>query len=227
MKIPYNLEKPKSYKDAVAIQNRLRDSVVIRTLPKKIRLVAGVDASYDRGGDLMHAGIVVMTFPRLEVVERAWVSVRETFPYIPGLLSFREIPALLRAFELIENVPDVVVADGQGIAHMRGIGIASHLGVCLGLPTVGAAKSRLVGEHREVAPLLRARRRKLIYEGKTVGTVLCTRDGVKPLYVSPGHLCDIPSAARFVLQCCRGYRVAEPVRAAHALVNEVRRGEIK
>jgi len=214
---------PTDYAAAVDLQQRLRDRVVIRPLPKPINLVAGTDVSYDRGSDLMHAGVVLMHLPDFQVVETQAASVRVRFPYIPGLLSFREAPAVLEVFRRLHTAPDAVICDGQGIAHMRGIGLASHLGLWLGIPSVGCAKSRLVGEHRDVATP-RGRRSSLRYGGRIVGSVVRTRNGVKPLYISPGHLADIPSSVRLVLRCCTRYRLPETTRAAHHLVNEIRRG---
>ena len=212
---------PADHATAVALQTRLRRSILLEPFPRGIRLVAGADVSYDKGTDLMHAGVVLIHLPGFGVVETQTASVRVPFPYIPGLLSFREAPALLRAFRLLECPPDAVIFDGQGIAHMRGIGLASHVGLWLGVPSIGCAKSRLVGEHDEVAPL-RGRHVPLRYEGNVVGSVVRTRDRVKPVYVSPGHLTDVPSAVRLVLRCCAGFRLPEPVRAAHLLVNRVR-----
>jgi len=212
---------PTDYHRAVALQNKLRSRVVIRPLPKNIRRVAGADVSYDRGSDLMHAAVVVMRLPGFEVIETQTASVRVAFPYIPGLLSFREAPALLAAFRRLACQPDAVVFDGQGIAHMRGIGLASHVGLWLGVPSVGCAKSRLVGEHREAGPA-RGRRAALRYEGRIVGSVLRTRDRVKPVFVSPGHLADVQTSVRLILRCARRFRLTEPVRAAHHLVNQIR-----
>ena len=221
MKFPRLHDWPDDYARAVAIQNRLRDGIIIAPLPGRIRVVAGADVSYDKGSDLMHAGVVVMRLPGFELIEARAASVRVGFPYIPGLLSFREAPALLDVFRKIRCTPDAVIFDGQGIAHMRGIGLASHVGLWLGIPSVGCAKSRLVGEHRDVAQE-RRRRASLRYKGRVIGSVVRTREGVKPVYVSPGHLADIPSAVRLVLRCCTRFRLPETTRAAHHLVNRVR-----
>jgi len=212
---------PTDYHRAVALQDRLRSRVVIRPLPNVIRHVAGADVSYDKGSDLMHAAVVVLRLPGFEITETQSASVRVPFPYIPGLLSFREAPALLEAFRKLVCRPDAVVFDGQGIAHMRGIGLASHVGLWLGIPSVGCAKSRLVGEHGEVGPA-RGRRAALRYEGRIIGSVLRTRDDVKPVFVSPGHLANIPTSVRLILRCAPHFRLPEPTRAAHHLVNRVR-----
>ena len=212
---------PTDYAAAVAVQRRLCERIVIKPLPP-VRLVAGADVSYDRGSDLMHAGVVVMRLPRFDIIETQTVSLATEFPYIPGLLSFREAPALLEAFRKLVCPPDAVIFDGQGIAHMRGIGLASHVGLWLGLPSIGCAKSLLVGEHGKVAAG-RGRRASLRYQRSAIGSVLRTREGVRPVYVSPGHLADIQSSVRLVLQCAPKFRLPETTRAAHALVNEVRR----
>ena len=157
----------------------------------------------------------------MAVVEVAHAVRRVSFPYIPGLLSFREAPALLAAFEAIKAQPDVIIFDGQGTAHPRRFGLASHMGLLLDTPSVGCAKTRLVGEHERV-PERKDSWVKLRHEGQTVGAVVRTRRGVKPVYVSPGHRMGFPGAVRLVLESCRGYRLPEPVRRAHTLVNRIR-----
>ena len=158
----------------------------------------------------------------LEVVERVGVVERVTFPYVPGLLSFRECPPVLAAFEKLKTVPDVVMCDGQGIAHPRRIGIASHLGLWLALPTIGCAKSLLCGTYEEPGPE-RGARSPLIDKGEVIGAVVRSRARVKPLYVSPGHLCDLESAVNVVLACSVKYRLPVPARLAHETVNDLRR----
>lgn len=214
---------PTDFDSAVALQQLLRRQVVLRPLPKHVTLVAGADVSYHPGNNLMHAGVVLLRLPDLTCVCRASASTRVSFPYVPGFLSFREVPALIEAFRRLEGQPDVVICDGQGIAHMRGVGLASHIGLVLGVPSVGCAKSRLVGTHHPVAPA-RGRRSCLRYQGRVVGSVVRTREGVNPVYVSPGHLADIPTSVRLVLRCATRFRLPEPIRAAHSLVNCVRKG---
>ncbi|MBN1162029.1 MAG: deoxyribonuclease V [Dehalococcoidales bacterium] len=178
------------------------------------RFIAGVDASVNRWTKTGTGAVVVLSYPSLEIVEIKVVTDRINFPYVPGLLSFREIPLLLKAFEKIEHVPDLVLVDGQGFAHPRRIGLASHLGLWLGIPTIGCAKSRLCGEHE--VPLAEAGSSvQLIDNGEVIGAVLRTRTGVKPLYISVGHMIDLPSAVYWVMNCCRGYRLPEPTRLAH------------
>lgn len=212
-----------SYREAAALQKELAAGVILEDrLSKPVRLVAGVDVSYERHGDLFFAAVVVLSLPDFALVELAWASDRVSFPYIPGLLSFRELPVVLQAFRNLTTVPQAVLVDGQGIAHPRRMGIASHLGLWLDLPTVGCAKSRLCGEHPppgkhrgDFVPLL--------LEGAPVGVVLTTRDNVKPLYISPGHRIDIAAAAELVLACGTRYRMPEPTRLAHHLTNRLRR----
>jgi deoxyribonuclease V len=191
-------------------------------LPRPLRTVAGVDVSYEKHGDLFFAAVVVLSFPELESVEEAFAASRVTFPYIPGLLSFRELPVVLEAFRSLRTVPDAVLVDGQGIAHPRRLGIASHLGLWLDLPTVGCAKSRLCGEHPPPGTR-RGDQVPLTLDGERIGTVLTTRDRVKPLFVSPGHKTDIAAATELALACARRYRMPEPTRLAHHLTNKLRR----
>lgn len=210
-------------KAAVALQRQLAQRVLSDgCLPPKLRYVAGTDVSYSRGSSRFFAAVVVLALPDLSVVEQVSASDSVSFPYVPGLLSFRELPVMLKAFKLLRTTPDAVLVDGQGIAHPRRLGLASHLGLWLDLPTVGCAKSRLCGEHGQAGPL-RGDGVPLVLDDKTVGTVLTTRDGVKPLYISPGHLLDLPAAAELVMRCLGRYRLPEPTRLAHHLANEARR----
>jgi deoxyribonuclease V len=178
------------------------------------RRVAGVDISVDREAGTGTGAVVVFSYPALEVVETRVVRERLGFPYVPGLLSFREAPLILAACAELAAAPDLVMVDGQGIAHPRRLGLASHLGLFLGVPTIGCAKSRLCGRHNEPdeAPGSRA---ELLDNGEVIGAVVRTRAGVKPLYISIGHMIDLSSAVHWVLACCRGYRLPEPTRLAH------------
>jgi deoxyribonuclease V len=213
---------PRTYASAVRRQLEFRGRLVLRGGPRRVRLVAGADISYDRGSDRFHAAVVVLRLPGLAPEEQATARGESPFPYIPGLLSFREGPLLMRAFKRLRCRPDAVLFDGHGIAHMRGFGIASHLGLLLDLPSVGCAKSRLVGEHDEPGPEV-GDRVPLRHEGRTVGAVLRTRREVKPIFVSPGHRIGTPAAVRLVLRCGGGYRLPEPTRRAHLLANLLRR----
>ncbi|UCD84024.1 MAG: deoxyribonuclease V [Deltaproteobacteria bacterium] len=203
-----------SYKEAVRIQNELRDRLIIRSEFTNPKLVAGADVSYSKKIARFYAMVVILKYPELTPVEEAGATRPIEFPYIPGLLSFRETPVLLEAFKRVKNIPDVVIVDGQGIAHPRGLGLASHLGLILDLPTVGCAKKRLAGEHREVAD--RAGGYELLrINGNVVGAVLRTKKGVKPVFISPGHRIDLASSIELVLNTTRGYRLPEPTRQAH------------
>jgi len=209
------------YDQARRIQEKLAGQVKLSAPPRRINLVAGADMALDKRLGLFFASAVVLSFPRLEVVEERTAHGRAGFPYIPGLLSFREGPVVLKALARLEACPDVVIFDGQGIAHPRRLGLASHLGLWLGVATVGAAKSRLVGEHREPGERKGAWAR-LTDGGEQIGSVLRTRSRVKPLYVSPGHLCDHEGARRIVLECCTRYRLPEPTRLAHIAVGRAK-----
>jgi len=215
---------PANYHEAVAIQERFRARVRPRGRIgwRRLRLVAGADCSFARRATEGVGGIVVLDFPSLDPVAEAFAVGPAAFPYIPGLLSFREIPLLVAAWEKLSVRPDLIVCDAQGIAHPRGIGLASHLGLLLNVPTVGCAKTRLIGEYREPGPR-RGGTADLVHQGKRVGLVLRTRDRVKPVFVSPGHRVGARAAAELVLRCSPRYRLPEPIRAAHSLVNRVRK----
>lgn len=179
-----------------------------------LKWVAGADVSYSRERNRLGAAIVLARYPELEPAEIATACLPVEYPYIPGLLAFREGPVLIEAFRRLRTRPDVILFDGQGIAHPRGLGIASHMGVLLGIPTVGVAKKPLVGEYKE-PEVGRGSRSDLMVRGELVGQVVRTKTGVKPVFVSPGNLIDLDSAVRIVLECCRKMRLPEPVRWAH------------
>jgi deoxyribonuclease V len=212
------------YAEAVAIQNELREKVSFGPLKRKVSTIAGADVSIKRGSDRICATVAVLELPSLEPVEFASAEGKAEFPYIPGLLSFREAPVVLRAFEKLSRRPDILMCDGQGVAHPRGFGLASHLGLLLDIPSIGCAKSRLCGTHGEVGPDP-GDHVPLKLKGRTIGAVLRTRARVKPVYVSVGHLIDLRGAIRIVLECGAGYRIPEPTRAAHHLVGAIRRGD--
>ena len=201
--------------EAVEIQQRLRS--LVRQEPAialdAIRTVAGVDVSYK---DVSRAAVVVLAFPSLEVLEQAEAVRETTFPYVPGLLSFREIPAVLDALAKLSTQPDVLICDGQGIAHPRRLGLASHLGVYLDRPTVGCAKSRLTGRYIEPGEHA-GDFTPLTDRGELIGVVLRTKPRTKPLFVSVGHKMDLETAVALVLRCGRGYRLPEPTRLADKL----------
>lgn len=208
--------------EALALQKDLAREVDASTPLGPWETLAAADVSFDRGGTEMFASVVVVRAGTFEVMERTGVVRPESFPYVPGLLSFREAPALLDAFALLKTRPDVVLCDGQGIAHPRRLGIASHLGLWLDLPTVGCAKSLLCGKYEEPGPS-RGDRSPLVHRGETIGAVLRTRDRVSPVYVSPGHKCDLESAVALVMATTAKYRLPVPIRLAHDEVNELRR----
>ncbi|ALC17735.1 endonuclease V [Desulfuromonas soudanensis] len=209
-------------REAVALQRELAEKVVLADgLPRPVRTVAGVDVSYERNGDSFFAAVVVLELPDFKLIEEASATGRMSFPYVPGLLSFRELPVVLDAFSALRTVPDAVLVDGQGIAHPRRFGIACHLGLWTGLPTVGCAKSRLCGSHLPPAPH-KGDWVPLLLDGEAVGAVLTSRRGVRPLYISPGHRTDLPSALRLVQSCLGSYRLPEPTRLAHLLSNRLR-----
>lgn len=205
------------------IQLRLREQVRLEP-PSDFepRLVAGADLSIGRGETAGHAAVVVLDASDLSTVAAATARVGVDFPYVPGLLSFRELPALEAAWGQLEVRPDVVIFDGHGLAHPRRFGLACHGGLRLGVPAVGCAKSVLVGEHEALDPE-RGSRTALVHEGGTVGSALRTRDGVRPAFVSPGHRCDLATAVEVVLSVSPRYRIPEPIRRADRLVGRLRR----
>jgi deoxyribonuclease V len=224
MRMPLHHHLDVSVAEARKIQESLRHQVREEPAldPAAVRTVVGTDISYLRESKLALGAVVLMGYPGLEVLEVRTSALRVDFPYVPGLLSFRELPALLPALEALARPPDLILVDGQGLAHPRGFGLASHLGVLTGVPTIGCAKSRLVGEAAEPGPEV-GDWEPLLYQGRTVGAVLRTRKGVKPLYISVGHLVDLPTALRMVLDCLRGIRLPEPQRRAHLAAESMKR----
>jgi deoxyribonuclease V len=202
-----------SPKAAARVQAKLREQIVLTWDGRQIRSIAGVDVSISE--EMARCAIVVFAFPGLAPLEGVTADLPLVFPYIPGLLSFREGPAVLAAWELLTMKPDLLMFDGQGIAHPRGVGIASQMGLWLERPTIGVAKSRLYGTHAEPG-LKRGDRAELLgKEGPVIGAVLRTKDNVKPLFISPGHLIDVEHAVEFTLACDGGYRLPETTRWAH------------
>jgi deoxyribonuclease V len=209
-------------KQAVALQRELATQIDITSRLESFQTIAGADISYQRYSPIFYACVVVLKLPELTVVEERTAVLRTIFPYVPGLLSFREGPALLKAFGKLRRRPDLVMIDGHGFAHPRRIGIASHIGLWLGLPTVGCAKTRLIGSHTE-PPREAGGQTPLIDRGETIGAVLRNKKNVMPLYVSSGHLIDLKSAVAAVRVTTRCHRLPEPTRLAHERVNEFRR----
>ena len=217
---PWNV----SHAEAVAIQESLRSKLDFHNLCGRLRYVAGTDLSYSLRDDGAWAGVVLLSFPELEVVEIRGIQGTVQFPYVPGLLGFREIPLLLEALDATEIAPDIIICDGQGSAHPRNMGLASHLGVLTGIPTIGCAKRRLVGTY---SPVDRKRGEfSLLLDGeKAVGAVLRTRTDINPVFVSPGYGVTLEESVRIILHCGGRYRIPEPLRQAHFLVNRLKKSQ--
>ncbi len=215
-------------REAVELQRELAGRAEARSARPvgALRFVAGVDVSYEKTTRLCHAAIVVIDRETMETVAESALSEPARFPYVPGLLSFREIPPLIDALKTVRAPIDVFIADGHGYAHPRRFGLASHLGVFVDTPTVGCAKSILIGEHGTLGPR-RGDRAALVDPkgGETIGVALRTRDGVAPVYVSVGHKIGLADAVELVLACAPRYRLTEPIRRAHGVSNRLRRGE--
>ena len=203
---------------AIALQHRLRSRVVKLGSPRRIDYVAGADVGFERGGGVTRAAVAVLTFPALQLVDHAVARLPTTFPYVPGLLSFREIPALLAALGQLTTSPDLILCDGHGFAHPRRFGIASHLGVYCGIPTIGVAKTRLIGEHG-APPQRRGAWVPLRHDGETIGAVLRSRANTSPIYVSIGHRVSLAAAVRLVMACTTRFRLPETTRWAHRLAS--------
>ncbi len=220
MIIPQNLQWDLSAPEAITEQARLAERVRVENDFGAVNFVAGVDVGLEAENTIARAAVVVLAFPSLEPVESAIARRAITFPYVPGLLAYRELPAVLDAIEKLEHEPDLIIVDGQGRAHPRRFGIACHLGVLLDKPSIGCAKSILVG--RAATPENRVGAwTPLVHQGETIGaalrTKLNTKRTVNPVYVSIGHRVNLESAIDFVLRCCRGYRVPDTTRHAHAV----------
>ena len=210
--------------EAREVQLGLSQWLILEGEPKKLSLIAGADVSYSKEDRRVWGGVVIIDIKEWEVIEERGAYCETAFPYIPGYLSFREMPVLLKAFEKVQTIPDVVLLDGQGIAHPRQMGIASHMGLFLDMPSVGCAKKRFVGESNPVGRE-KGSRTPLRLNEKNVGWVLRTREGVRPVFVSPGHRIALKSAVDVVLKSCRKYRLPEPLRKAHHLANRLREQE--
>jgi deoxyribonuclease V len=207
-----------SPKEAIGIQQALQKQLNLRDDFGEIKTVAGVDVGFEKNNSITRAAIAVLDFESLELRETAIARRPTTFPYIPGLLSFREIPAILQAMLQLKRPPDLLLCDGQGIAHPRRFGIAAHLGLLTAIPSVGVAKSRLIGTHADV-PEERGAHVPLMDGEEQIGVVLRTRAHVRPLYISSGHRVGIASAVAFVMKCTTRYRLPETTRHAHRLAS--------
>jgi deoxyribonuclease V len=219
MKIQHPDYWPETAEAAIPIQEQLKSLVVTTDKLESIQYVAGVDVGFLDNYTISQAAVAVLSFPDLQLQEQAIVQRRTTFPYIPGFLSFREIPVILDALEKLTIIPDIIICDGQGIAHPQRFGLACHLGVLINLPTIGAAKSRLIGTHQEL-PAEKGSWKPLIDRGEVIGAVLRSRTNVKPLYVSPGHRISLETAINLVLQCTPKYRLPETTRWADYLASK-------
>lgn len=225
--MPNTMETPATNYDhlspteAVQLQNRLREQIRLVPLEKPITTIGGADISFNKDSDIVYAGIVVLSYPDLIVQHYASVVTTTHFPYIPGLLGFREVPALLEVWNKLETKPDVLVLDGHGIAHPRRMGIASHFGVEAGVPTIGCAKSLLTGSYGPL-PDVAFSTVPLLRHDEHIGDVLRTKPNCNPVYISPGHLITQTESTEIIKNCVWKYRIPEPTRHAHMLVNRVR-----
>jgi deoxyribonuclease V len=206
---------------AIAYQQELRGQIRIEPLTQPITTIAGADISFNKYSEVVYAGIVVFSYPDLKIIGNATAISRTSFPYIPGLLAFREVPALLEAWDKLTNKPDVMVLDGQGIAHERRLGIATHFGLVTGVPSIGSAKRRLYGKYDEPANIPFAEN-PMYDKGELIGTAIRSKRNCNPIFVSPGHRVSIEQSVQIIKNCIRGYRIPEPTRQAHLLVNQIR-----
>lgn len=209
--------------EAIDIQRRLSKRILFSGITENIRCIAGADLAFDKKSSMGFCCIALLGFPDLNIIQVAFYHDEVRFPYIPGLLSFREGPLFLKSFELLEKRPDLIIFDGQGIAHPRKLGIASHMGLLLHIPAIGCAKSRLYGDYEEPEMEKGSRSYLLDRDGERIGMVLRTRYKVKPVFVSPGHMTDIEESADIVMHCVGRYRIPEPTRIAHRRVGEYKR----
>ena len=213
----WNLTPKEAMELQVSLQRRLdtKSNISIHN----VKLIAGCDVAYYKKEDLCVAAIVVCQLDSMKIVEKIKVEEKATFPYVPGLLSFREIPPLIKAVKKLESSPDIFILDGQGIAHPRGIGLASHFGLIVNKPTIGCAKSRLIGEYRPMNKN-KGSYSFLYVNNKKVGVVLRSRDNCKPIFISPGHKINISSSLNIVKRCLSKYRIPDVIRFAHILSNK-------
>jgi deoxyribonuclease V len=210
--------------EAIAIQKQLRAQVITHNTVGEIRYIAGADIATSKDSPKAYAGVVVLSYPDLEVVEEQAVADEIAFPYVPGLLTFREGPALIKVFEQLRREPDVIVFDGQGLAHPRGMGIATHMGLVFDKPTIGCAKSLLFGRYQEPDQAKGTWADLRDPQGQIIGAVVRSKHKTTPIFVSIGHRIDLPTATQLLLHCTRGFRIPEPTRLAHNLVTGLHRG---
>lgn len=207
--------------EAVALQKQLQQQAKLMPLQKPVTTIGGADISFNKYSDIIYAAIVVLSFPELKIIHSASVISKATFPYIPGLLAFREAPALLEVWNKLETKPDVLVLDGHGIAHPRRMGIATHFGIVAHTPTFGCGKSLLVGNYAD-PPNIPFATSDLVHKNEKIGAVIRTKINCKPVFISPGNLITMDECISIISQCITRYRIPEPTRQAHLLVNEIR-----
>jgi deoxyribonuclease V len=217
---------PKDYEkitvsEAIAYQHELRRQISIKPFDKEIKTIAGADISFNKYEETVYAGIVLFNYPELQLISTSTAVSRTSFPYISGLLAFREVPALLEAWENCIQKPDILVLDGQGIAHERRLGIATHFGLVTGATTIGSAKSRLTGKYEEPANEVFARS-PMYDKGELIGVALRSKRNCNPIFISPGNNISMEQSVDVIKSCIRGYRIPEPTRQAHLLVNKIR-----
>lgn len=205
---------------AILIQENLRHRIILKKTFFRVRTIGGGDVSYQKEGNFLFGAMVVLSFPQMEMLDVAKAGGKISFPYLPGLLTFREGPILIKTFEKLRIRPDILIFDGQGIAHPRQMGLATHLGIWFNLPSIGCAKTPLLG--KSVIPEPSRGSFELIHEdGNEVGVVLRTKERVKPVFVSPGHRIDLPTSIQVVLESCQGFRIPEPLRRAHHISRQM------
>uniref|UniRef100_A0A7C6ED65 Endonuclease V n=1 Tax=candidate division WOR-3 bacterium TaxID=2052148 RepID=A0A7C6ED65_UNCW3 len=210
-------------KEFIVRQRDIAEKIVLKDQFEKIELVGGADVAFDKR--FAYGAFVVLSFPELKLIEQVSSKIKITFPYIPGFLSFREEPAIVTAYKLLKNKPDIILFDGQGIAHPKRAGLACALGITLDRPTIGCAKTRLIGEYTE-PPKTKGSFSLLLDNEQIIGYVLRTKDNTRPIFVSPGHKVSLITAKRIVLACCTKFRIPEPLRYAHSLakIKQIRLG---
>lgn len=209
--------------EATLLQKELRSRIILQERNFPLNMIAGADISFNKFSTTVYAGIIILRFPELQPIAHCLVKKEVLFPYVPGYLAFREVPALMDAWNLLPYKPDLLVVDGHGIAHPRRMGIAAHFGVLADTPTIGCAKKVLWGRYTEPAHS-RGSHTPLMDKEEEIGAVLRTKDGVKPIYVSPGNKMDVPGSLSVITQCIGRYRLPEPTRMAHNAVNLFRQG---
>ncbi|GEP51749.1 endonuclease V [Flavobacterium noncentrifugens] len=215
-----------SIPEATQIQLEMREKIVLKPFEKRIRTIAGADISFNKFSNTVFAGIVVLSYPEMELLSYSLVEMETIFPYVSGYLAFREVPSLLRAWEQLPEKPDVLVLDGQGITHPRKMGIASHFGVLENQPTIGCAKSMMFGKFDDLG-LEKNSSSAIFGKGELLGYALRTKNAVKPIYISPGNLITVEESLEVIRDCVGKYRIPEPTRVAHDMVNLFRTGKLE